>query len=51
MRALLVEHVLRWDLMAIAFALNAALFAVAVIAFVRLMDSARRQGSLLQMGE
>jgi ABC-2 type transport system permease protein len=37
--------------MAEAFALNALYFAAAVIAFLALLKSARRQGSLLQSGE
>ncbi|MDQ0467462.1 ABC transporter permease [Labrys wisconsinensis] len=51
MRALVIDHVLRADLMLTAFAINAALFAVAVLVFVRLLDGARRQGMLMQMGE
>jgi ABC-2 type transport system permease protein len=51
MRALLVEHVFRADLMLEAFALNAILFAAASIAFLLLLRSAREHGSLLQMGE
>jgi ABC-2 type transport system permease protein len=51
MRALLIDHVFRADLMLQALALNAALIVVAIIAFRRLVDSARREGSLLQMGE
>jgi ABC-2 type transport system permease protein len=34
-----------------ALALNAIFFAAAVAGFVALLDSARRQGSLLQTGE
>ena len=51
MRTLLIQHVFRLDLMFDAAAINAALFAVAVIAFVALLGSARRSGSLLQTGE
>jgi ABC-2 type transport system permease protein len=51
MRALLIEHVFRADLMARALALNVVIMAGAVIAFLKLVDSARRQGSLLQTGE
>jgi len=51
MRALLIDHVFRADLMVQALALNAVLMSVAVVAFVRLLDSARNQGSLLQTGE
>jgi ABC-2 type transport system permease protein len=51
MRALLIDHVFRADLMIQALALNAVMMIVAVIAFIRLLDSARNQGSLLQTGE
>jgi ABC-2 type transport system permease protein len=51
MRALLIDHVFRADLMAEAFLFNSVLFAAASIAFLLLLRSARRQGSLLQMGE
>jgi ABC-2 type transport system permease protein len=51
MRALAIDHVFRVDLMAEAFALNAVFFAAAGMAFRKLLDSARRQGSLLQTGE
>ena len=52
MRALLIDHVFRADLMLQALALNALLF-VAVVdrVFLRLLDGARRHGSLLQTGE
>jgi len=51
MRALLIDHVFRADLMLEAFLFNAILFAGASIAFLLLLRSAREQGSLLQMGE
>jgi ABC-2 type transport system permease protein len=51
MRALLMEHVVRVDLMVEAFALNALYFAAGVFAFLQLLKSARRAGSLLQTGE
>ncbi|HVZ52448.1 MAG TPA: ABC transporter permease [Pseudolabrys sp.] len=51
MRALLIEHVFRADLMIQAFAFNVVLFAAATFAFLRLLRSARDQGSLLQTGE
>jgi ABC-2 type transport system permease protein len=51
MRALLLEHTFRADLMLEALALNAAWFAVAVVAFMMLLNSARREGSLLQSSE
>ncbi len=51
LRQLLSQHILRFDLIGEAFALNAALFSIAVFAFLRLLHAARRAGSLLQMGE
>jgi ABC-2 type transport system permease protein len=51
MRAILVDHTFRIDLMATAFAMNALWFAAAVFAFYRLLAAARRAGSLLQQGE
>jgi len=51
MRALLMEHVIRADLMLEAFVLNALYFGVGVLAFLALLKSARRVGSLLQTGE
>lgn len=51
MRALLIEHVFRADLMLTALALNAVFFAAGTIGFLALLKSARRQGSLLQTGE
>jgi ABC-2 type transport system permease protein len=51
MRALLIDHVFRADLMIEAFAMNVALFAAAVTAFLALLNAARRNGSLMQTGE
>ena len=51
MRALILQHVFRADLMLTAFALNALFFTAAVIVFLSLLASARRIGSLLQTGE
>jgi ABC-2 type transport system permease protein len=51
MRALLIGHVFRADLMLEALAFNVGLFAVASFAFLKLLHSARVQGSLLQAGE
>jgi ABC-2 type transport system permease protein len=51
LRALLVAHVFRFDLMLEALAINFLLITSGVIAFLALLDSARRAGSLLQMGE
>jgi ABC-2 type transport system permease protein len=51
MRALIIDHVFRADLMIEAFAINAVFFVGASLAFLKLLDSARVQGSLLQTGE
>ncbi len=51
MRALLIDKAFRPDLMLDALALNAVFFAVGVFAFLRLLESARRHGSLMQTGE
>jgi ABC-2 type transport system permease protein len=51
MRALLIDHVFRADLMIEAFAFNVVLFAVAAAVFRALLESARVQGSLIQGGE
>ena len=51
MRALLIEHTFRADLMIQALGLNAVMFWVAVLAFQALLASARRSGSLMQTGE
>lgn len=51
MRALLIDRVFRADLMAQSFALNAVLFAAAVVGFLLYLRSARREGTLLQGGD
>jgi ABC-2 type transport system permease protein len=51
MRTLLIEHTFRLDLMLEALALNVVLFTVTSLAFVALLASARRNGSLMQTGE
>jgi ABC-2 type transport system permease protein len=51
MRALLIDHVFRADLMIEAFAINIGFFAAATVAFYLLLSSARRHGSLLQTSE
>jgi ABC-2 type transport system permease protein len=51
MRALLIQHTFRADLMLDALALNVAFFAAGVFAFLKLLQSARRAGTLLQSGE
>jgi ABC-2 type transport system permease protein len=51
MRALLFDHTFRADLMIQALVLNAVWFALAVAAFLALLASARRNGTLMQTGE
>ena len=51
MRALIIDHVFRADLMVQAFALNAVLMPAAVTGFLTLLKSARREGTLLQGGD
>jgi ABC-2 type transport system permease protein len=51
MRALLIDHVFRADLMARAFALNIVLFGAGTAGFLLLLKSARREGTLLQGGD
>ena len=51
MRALLMTHTFRADLMIQALALNAGWFAAAVLAYLALLAAARRNGSLMQTGE
>lgn len=51
MRALLIHHEFRGDLMLQALALNVALFSAGCVAFALLLSSARRHGTLLQTGE
>jgi len=51
MRALIIDHVFRADLMLQSFGLNLVLFAAASTAFLLLLRSAREQGTLLQGGE
>jgi ABC-2 type transport system permease protein len=51
MRALLIDHQFRADLMVEAFFMNTVLFAAGVTGFMLLLRAARRHGSLLQTGE
>ena len=51
LRSVLIDHVFRVDLMATGLALDAVMFIGAALAFVRLLDGARKAGSLLQTGE
>ena len=51
LRGVLLDHVLRADLMLMGLAIDALLFAGAAFGFARLLASARRAGTLLQTGE
>jgi ABC-2 type transport system permease protein len=51
MRALMIDHVFRLDLMLQSLALNAVLFTAGAAGFLMLLKSARRSGSLMQSGE
>jgi ABC-2 type transport system permease protein len=51
MRALLIDHVFRTDLMVQALAINAVLFAASFAIFLAFLRSAKRLGSLLGGGE
>lgn len=51
MRALLIEHTFRADLMGEALAINAGLLVASFVAFLALLRSAKKNGSLLSSGE
>ncbi len=51
MRALLIDGIFRTDLMLTALALNAMLLVASFAAFLALLRSAKRHGSLLGGGE
>jgi ABC-2 type transport system permease protein len=51
MRALLIDHQFRGDLMLWASAINVIYFAAAIFVFLRLLEGARVAGSLLSTGE
>ncbi|MEX0853692.1 MAG: ABC transporter permease [Bauldia sp.] len=51
MRAILFDHVFHAELMAVALMINAVLIAAACFLFLRFVDSARRIGSLMGLGE
>ena len=51
MRGLMIDHTFRIDLMVEALTINAAFIIVACFVFLRLVDSARRIGSLMAIGE
>ena len=51
MRALLIEHIFRADLMWRALGLNVLWFGAGVFGFLQLLNAARRHGALMQTGE
>jgi ABC-2 type transport system permease protein len=51
MRALLIDHQFRADLMVEAFLMNIVLFGAGATGFMLLLRAARRHGSLMQTGE
>jgi ABC-2 type transport system permease protein len=51
MRALLIENTFRTDLMLDALAINAGLLVASFWAFLALLRSAKKHGSLLSSGE
>jgi ABC-2 type transport system permease protein len=51
LRALVIDGVFRNDLMLSALGLNALYFGAAAFAFMQLLQSARREGTLMQTGE
>ncbi len=51
LRGVLIDHVVRWDLLAQGLAIDVFLFTLAAATFGLLLQSARRAGTLLQTGE
>ena len=51
LRGVLLDHVLRADLMLTGLAINSLLVAATAVGFARLLTSARRARTLLQVGE
>jgi ABC-2 type transport system permease protein len=51
MRALMFQHVFRWDHLAAAIALNVVYLVLGAVLFLVSFRSARHRGALLQMGE
>jgi len=51
MRAILTEHVIHWDQLALAFGLNALWTGAAALLFARQFRAARMRGALLSIGE
>ncbi|WP_439816730.1 ABC transporter permease [Zavarzinia sp. CC-PAN008] len=51
MRALIHDHVIRWDHLGLAFGMNLVLLGLAAWAFLAFFRASQRRGKLLQMGE
>jgi len=51
LRGVLIDHQIRWDLLAQGLTIDLLMFAAAAIAFGQFLKSARRAGVLLQTGE
>jgi ABC-2 type transport system permease protein len=51
LRAILIDHVVRGDLMVEAFAINLVLITAGLVTFMIMINQARAAGSLLQIGE
>jgi ABC-2 type transport system permease protein len=51
MRALILDQQFHADYMAAAFGLNLIYLAISAVVFLQLLNSARRNGSLMQAGE
>jgi ABC-2 type transport system permease protein len=51
MRAILIERTFHPELMLYALGLNALFFAAGALGFLKLLQSARRTGALMQTGE
>jgi ABC-2 type transport system permease protein len=51
MRAVMIDHAFRWDLLGSALALNAVYLALGISLFLLAFRSARRRGQLLHAGE
>ena len=51
MRALMIDHAFRWDLLASALALDAIYLAVGIGLFLFAFQRARERGQLLHAGE
>jgi ABC-2 type transport system permease protein len=51
MRAVMIDHAFRWDLLGSALALNAVYLALGIGLFLLAFQSARRRGQLLHAGE